>query len=70
LPVTLTLDWDLAKKLYRSEKFNVDFRAEAFNILNHPVFLSPTATMSAPNFGKATGATDPRELQMSLKFNF
>ncbi|MGH9511390.1 MAG: carboxypeptidase regulatory-like domain-containing protein [Terriglobales bacterium] len=70
LPFTLAMDWDLAKKLYTGDKFNVDFRAEFFNVLNHPVFSTVVGTLSAPNFGQAQGATDPREIQLSLKFNF
>jgi hypothetical protein len=70
LPFTLTMDWGLAKKFYPSERFNVEFRADAFNMLNHPVFSSVVGTLSAPNFGKAQGASDPREIQLSLKFNF
>jgi hypothetical protein len=70
LPFTLTMDWDMAKKLYTGDKFNVEFRGEFFNILNHPVFESAVATLSAPNFGQAQAATDPREIQLSLKFNF
>jgi hypothetical protein len=64
------MDWDMAKKLYTGDKFNVEFRGEFFNILNHPVFESAVATLSAPNFGQAQAATDPREIQLSLKFSF
>ena len=47
------------------------FRAEAFNVLNHPNKLLPSADMNAPStFGLITAARDPRILQLSMKLQF
>ncbi len=65
-------DLDLAVsrqfKLYESLTLNV--RAEAFNVLNHPNFMSPNATISSSNFGQITTAYDPRILQAAVKLIF
>jgi hypothetical protein len=61
-----------------SEKFNVQFRAEIFNILNHTNFAPPEPINGAGIFD-ATGApltngymdnlaTQPRDVQFALKF--
>jgi hypothetical protein len=71
MPATFTCDWTLGKRLYGSERFNVDFRSEFFNLLNHPVFGFPTSSLSAGGlFGKSTSATDPRQIQFMLKASF
>jgi hypothetical protein len=68
---TVTCDWMFGKRLYGSDRFNVDFRSEFFNILNHPVFGFPTANLSTGSlFGKSTSASDPREIQFMLKVSF
>jgi hypothetical protein len=50
----------------------IEFRAEAFNLLNHPIFGAPTHDISSNTFG-AIGinqANSNRELQMSAKIVF
>ena len=70
MPLTVTMDWALAKKLYAGDRMGVDFRGEFFNLLNHPVFATPVATLTAPNFGKSQTASDPRTVQLMLRFSF
>jgi hypothetical protein len=63
-----------------SEQFNVQFRAEMFNITNHDNFVPPQPNSGDANAGiynpdgslAGTGtisglATDPREIQFALK---
>jgi hypothetical protein len=71
MPANITCDWMLGKRLYASERYNVDFRSEFFNILNHPVFGFPTTNLAAGSvFGKSTNAADPRQIQFMLKVSF
>jgi carboxypeptidase family protein/TonB-dependent receptor-like protein len=80
-PGLMNLDFSLFKNNYIrkiSESFNVQFRAEIFNILNHPNFALPVSTDNTDIFD-STGAsldtagilksttTDPREIQFALK---
>ena len=45
-------------------------RVEAFNLLNHAILTSPTATVGNGTFGYITGFGGTRSLQFSGRFNF
>jgi hypothetical protein len=53
------------------EGSRLEFRAEAFNALNHVVFSPPSATFNTGSFGNVTGqANKPREIQVALRLYF
>jgi hypothetical protein len=74
---SLRSDWnkDLDMSVFRSfpihDRAAIEFRAEAFNLTNTPVFGIPNNVINAPNFGVVTStANSPRELQLALKISF
>ncbi|MEP6919835.1 MAG: TonB-dependent receptor [bacterium] len=60
----------LVKNTALNERFNLQFRAEAFNLFNHPNFNLPDNFLGSPTFGQITSAGDPRHLQFGLKLLF
>lgn len=68
---TKNLDFSLFKNFRIKERFQVEFRAEAFNLTNTPVFSAPGTTINGANFGIITGQSNtPRNLQLALKVLF
>lgn len=65
------LDLSLFKNFSLTEQFKLQFRAEAFNVTNTPVFGAPGTTVNGVNFGVITGQSNPpRNLQLALKLLF
>jgi hypothetical protein len=60
----------LVKNTHFSERVNLQFRAEAFNLFNHPNFNLPDNFLGSPTFGRITSARDPRHIQFGLKLLF
>lgn len=50
------VQWDFAvhRDLWTHESLNLQFRAEMFNLLNHPNFGQPTGDLDNPFFGRST----------------
>jgi hypothetical protein len=69
-PRQFDTDLGLIKDTTITERTNVQFRAEFFNVFNDVNFPNPGNTIGTPNFGKITSANDPRILQLTLKFMF
>ena len=82
-PSILQVDMAVLRVFPIREKKSLQFRAEAFNVINTVNFTTPVAALNASNFGQitsdiaannaggllATGG-DPRVLQLALKFLF
>jgi hypothetical protein len=66
-------NWDMAllKETKLTERMNLEFRAEFFNLFNHAQFGAVNANFSAGRgFGFATSAAPPRIGQLSFKLIF
>jgi hypothetical protein len=68
-PTFSQLDFSLAKNFALAETRRIEFRAEAFNVLNHVNFDNPSATL-ASTFGVITTAQSSRQLQFGMRFVF
>ncbi len=76
-PGLADVDFSLFKNTKITERIGLQFRAEGFNILNHPNFKIPTSSAVfagsaySPSAGIITGtATMGRQIQLSLKLIF
>ncbi len=49
-------DFSLQKDILVKEPVRLQFRAEAYNLLNHPNFNIPNRTAFTPNFGSISSA--------------
>jgi hypothetical protein len=65
--------WDAAifKNTQLTERLRLEFRAEFFNVLNHPNFGVPASNISVPaTVGRISTATDPRDIQFGMRLVF
>lgn len=69
-PDSFTWDMGLFKNIPLSERFNLQFRAEFFNVFNNVNFSNPSSSVSSGGFGTITGSGDPRIGQLALKLIF
>jgi hypothetical protein len=62
-------DFSLFKTFALHEAMRLQFRAEFFNLFNHPEFAFPGSSIGTAQFGRISGTSrDPRDVQLSLKF--
>ena len=70
-PRFTNLDTSVFRDFTLPREFNLEFRSEFFNVLNHPQFANPDGTLEDTTFGQITSTTgNPRLIQFSLKVNF
>ncbi len=70
-PGFFDVDASLFKNFLLTERWHLQFRAEAFNLENRANFQNPNSTVSSGvTFGRITAANDPRVLQFALKLMF
>jgi hypothetical protein len=85
-PSFFGFDMSVTKTQRITERVNAEFRAEFFNVLNHPAFADPETGLGCEvgecNFGQSTATPDtastnpvlgsggPRRIQMGVKLTF
>jgi hypothetical protein len=67
----VNFDFAVFKRTTIMERLNVEFRAEFFDIFNHPQFGPPNGTLTSSTFGVVTNTVNnPRLIQFGMKFIF
>jgi hypothetical protein len=69
-PSYTSVDLALVRNVELSAHTRLQFRAEAFNLLNHANFGLPVADLNSPSFGRILSAGPPRLLQFAAKLSF
>jgi hypothetical protein len=58
-------------KIFRiTERLNVEFRAEVFNLTNTPPLSDPNGSFGSAAFGTITSAGNPRDFEFAAKVHF
>jgi hypothetical protein len=71
-PGRKSLDMSIFKNTRIKERYNVQFRAEAFNLTNSPFFEARGATTDVTNqdFGRIVTGLNPRNIQFGIRILF
>ena len=70
-PNAFNADASLIKNTKIFEKHSLEFRVDAFNILNHPAFASSDQNVNSTTFGQVTGEVNGRRVvQFGLNYEF
>jgi len=77
-PGVWQVDLALAKRIAITERLQVNFRAEVFNVFNRAMYANPDGLISASDFGQIylplnttpVGLGTPRQMQFMLKLAF
>ena len=70
-PWSFTTNLSVGKQFQIREEMNFEFRVEAKNAFNHPVFGTPDTQVGDDTFGTINyTSVGPRELQLGFKFNY
>jgi hypothetical protein len=71
------VDFSVLRETTLGGSRNIQFRAESFNIFNHPAFAQPDTTFGTPSFGeifntlgRTLGAGTSRQIQVALRVRF
>ena len=70
-PDFLNFDYSMFKTFKLTERVNLVFRAELFDLTNHPNFALPNQAVDQPQGGFITSTiANPRQVQFALKLLF
>lgn len=70
-PGITNVDASIIRNFRLMREKTLQFRLEAFNVLNNPIWNDPNTTLTSPLYGSITSTRKPmRELQIGVKFVF
>ncbi len=69
-PAFTDFDVSLMRSFSLTETMRLQFRAESFNVANHPNLGLPIADLNSPDFGQILSSGPPRLMQFALKLTY
>jgi hypothetical protein len=69
-PATFSLNAAVARTFRIGDRLNMDWRIDAFNVLNQVTYASVNTLITSPQFGLPNRANDMRKLRTSLRVRF
>ena len=76
-PKYLNFDFNISKAFFlrraagsATSGMNINVFANMTNAFNHVHYGTPSGVLSSPNFGRITSASDPREIEAGIRFQF
>jgi len=70
-PSLVNADVTLTRHFRVGERYHIQFRAEFFNMFNHPNYNLVGRILNDPaTFGQVLSQLDPRQLQFGLKLTY
>jgi len=69
-PRRFNIDVGVTRSFRVGGERQIQFRMEAFNVLNRVNLNNPVSALNSGNFGLITSAADPRIIQLALKYTF
>jgi hypothetical protein len=74
-PQYLNVDFNVSKAFFfgsggSASSTNVNVFANMTNAFNHVHYGTPSGVMTSPNFRRITSASDPREIEVGVRFQF
>ena len=69
-PTLRVIDLSVAKQIALASQRSLELRAEAFNVLNTPVFEAPDRNLTSATFGQVLNSQLEREIQLGVRVRF
>jgi hypothetical protein len=69
-PNMVNVDVVVSRDILFGETKKLQFRAEAFNVMNHSNYSIVGRLLNTPTFGRVLGQLDPRQIQFGAKLLF
>jgi hypothetical protein len=69
-PKLIVINLSLARNFRLTERQQLQFRWEVFNVPNHPNLATPNVYLDEANIATITSAKDPRVMQLGAKYMF
>ena len=69
-PAIFSLDASIGRTFLLHGRYNLDFRLDSTNALNHPTFTSWISTINSAQFGLPAAANPMRSVQATLRLRF